>query len=360
MKKRSSIYAFILPLLLFCVLGPSYVDGAQTSQQLLDELNRLPETERHAKLVEGAKKEGTVVWYVAMDRANADDLVKAFEAEYPFIKVNILTGRGTSLLNRIIAEYRAKKYEYDIFNTRSTTLNTLKKAGAIVRYRTPLRKFLRAGFYDDEGYLNGLFATPLVFLFNTQLVQKKNAPQSIEDLFQERWKGKLAMDTQSYDWLAAAIDYYGEEKGKEIGRKLGEQELQVRSGPTLLAQLVSAGEFPVQVDSYHQEAIKLKKAGAPVDYIFPTPYIPVKSLVPVFMASQSPHPHAAGLLADFLLSKKGQSIMHNQGRWVSRKDMDVQGPDDVGDRKTVIPSPDKWGDRYKELVNLYDKLILKK
>jgi iron(III) transport system substrate-binding protein len=222
-----------------------------------------------------------------------------------------------------------------------------------------LREFLRPGFYDEEGYLNGLFATPLVFLFNTKLVPERNAPRSIEDLLREKWKGKLGMDTQSYDWLAAAMDYYGEKNGKEIGQKLGKQNLQLRNGPTLLAQLVSAGEFPVQVDSYHQEATKLKKAGAPVDYVFPSPYIPVKSLVPVFMASRSPNPNAAALLADFLLSKTGQALLAKQGRWVSRKDMPLEGPDDIGDRKTVIPSPDKWGNRYKELVSLYNELIVK-
>ena len=168
------------------------------------------------------------------------------------------------------------------------------------------------------------------------------------------------MDTESYDWLAAAIDYYGEKKGRGIGQKLGDQNLQLRSGPTLLAQLVAAGEFPIQVDCYQQEAIKLKKAGAPVDYIFPKPYIPVKSLVPMFMASHSPNPNAAALLADFLLSKTGQGLLTKQGRWVSRKDMPIEGPDDVGDRKTVIPSPDKWGTRYKELVSLYNELIVKR
>jgi iron(III) transport system substrate-binding protein len=338
---------------------PSWVEAA-APEELLETINALPDAERHARLVDGARKEANVVWYVAMNRENANDLIQAFQAEYPFIKVNALTGRGASLLNRVITEYRAKQYQYDVFNTRSTTLNTLKKAGAIMRYRTPLRKFLRAGFYDEEGFLNGVFATPLVFLFNTKLVQPKDAPESIEDLFRAQWKGKLAIDSESFDWLAAAIDYYGEEKGKDIARRLGNQNLEVRSGPTLIAQLVAAGEFPIEIDAYQHEAIALKKAGAPVNYSFPKPYLPVKSLVPLFMSSRSPNPHAAALLADFLLSKKGQAIMQNHGRWVSRKDMDVQGPDAVGERKTVIPSPQKWGDRYQELVGLYSQLILKK
>jgi len=64
------------------------------------------------------------------------------------LKVNALTGGGGSLLNKVLTEYRARSYLYDVFNTRSMTINTLKKAGAIMRYRTPYRSQLRESFYD--------------------------------------------------------------------------------------------------------------------------------------------------------------------------------------------------------------------
>ena len=67
---------------------------------------------------------------------------------------------------------------------------------------------------------------------------------------------------------------------------------------------------------------------------------------------------AAALMADFLMSKKGQEIMSGHGRWVGYKGITAKGPDDIGDRKVVIPSPDKWGDRYPELIGLYNKLLL--
>ena len=89
------------------------------------------------------------------------------------------------------------------------TINTLKKAGAIMRYRSPYRSALRDGFYDKEGYLNGIFATPLVFIFNTKLVNRKEAPASLDDLLDPKWSGKMAMDDESFDWLAALFDYYG-------------------------------------------------------------------------------------------------------------------------------------------------------
>ncbi len=334
--------------------------AAQTEEKLLDEINQLPEAERQTRLVNGARKEGTVTWYVAMNRAYAQDLINAFEAQYPFVKVNALTGGGGALLNKVLTEYRARSYLYDVFNTRSMTIHTLKKAGAIMRYRSPYRNQLRDSFYDKEGFLNGIFATPLVFIFNTKMVNRKDAPNSIEDLANPRWAGKMAVDDESFDWLAALLDYYGESKGIEIATKIGQQSLHVRRGPTLITQLVAAGEFHLEIDGHHQEAIAKKKAGAPIDYVFPQPFVPVKSLVPIYMASRPPHPHAAGLLADFLMSKKGQDIMYGHGRWVGHKSILGKGPDDIGERKVVIPSAERWGDRYQELIGLYNRVLLRK
>ena len=334
--------------------------SAQSEEKLLEEINQLPETERQTRLVNGAKKEGSVTWYVAMNRAYAQDLINAFEAQYPFLKVNALTGGGGALLNKVLTEYRARSYLYDVFNTRSMTINTLKKAGAIMRYRTPFRSQLRDSFYDKEGFLNGIFATPLVFIFNTKMVSRKEAPSSIEDLANSKWSGKMAVDDESFDWLAALLDHYGESKGIELATRIGQQSLHVRRGPTLITQLVAAGEFHLEIDGHHQEAIAKKKAGAPIDYVFPQPFVPVKSLVPIYMSARPPHPHGAALMADFLMSKKGQDIMYGHGRWMGHKNIAGKGPDDIGDRKVVIPSPEKWGDRYNELIGLYNKLLLRK
>lgn len=359
MRMTVAVGCFLVWLFLALVYPPGGARGAQTDEALLEEINQLAENERQARLIAGAKKEGTATWYVAMNRVYAQELINAFQADYPFLKVNALTASGGGLLNRVLTEHRARSYQYDVFNTRSMTINTLRKAEAIMRYRTPARRFLRDGFYDKEGFFNGLFATPLVLVYNTNLVSRKDAPSSLEELANARWAGKLGMDSESYDWLAAVLDYYGEEKGVELATRIGKQKLNVRRGPTLLTQLVAAGEFAVQIDGHHQEAIAVKKKRAPVDYYFPQPFIPAKSLIPIYMSSHPPHPHAAALLADFLLSKKGQEIMYGQGRWVGHKNVASKGPDDVGDRKLVIPSPEKWGDRYQELIALYNRILMR-
>ncbi|HTN72412.1 MAG TPA: extracellular solute-binding protein [Methylomirabilota bacterium] len=326
--------------------------AAITTEESLANINRLPPAERQATLVREAKKEGSVVWYAAMNREDLRQFTSAFEAEYPFLKVELLTSGPQSLLNRILTEYRAGKYTYDVLNVRSSALYTLKKANAVMRYDTPNRKALRTGFYDKDGYFNGLWASLLVYLFNTPQVSRAQAPKSIEDLLQPKWKGKLGMDKDADDWLAAVMDFYGDDKGKQIARALGAQNLQIRNGRSLVSQLVAAGEFPVQIDAHHHEAVALRKAGAPIDYVFPEPFIPVKAVSAFVLSSRPQHPYGAALLVDFMLSKKGQEIAYRQNRWPAYKELATGGPDDVGNRKTLVPDGDKWGSRYEELVQL--------
>ena len=346
---RSGSWMLGVPL---CFVFQASVVGAATPEEALAKINRLPPAERQAALVKEAKNEKTVVWYAPMNREDLRQFTSGFEAEYPFLKVEVLTSGPQSLLNRILTEHRAGKYNYDTLNIRSSALYTLKKANAIIRYDTPYRRGLRAGFYDKDGYFNGIWASLLVYLFNTKQVGRAQAPKSIDDLLQTQWKGKLGMDQDADDWLAALLDFYGDEKGKQIARSLGGQNLNIRKGRTLVSQLVAAGEFPVQIDAHHHEAVSLRQAGAPIDYIFPEPFIPVKSVSAFVMSSQPPHPHAAALLVDFMLSKKGQELAFRQKRWPAFKELAAGGPDDVGNRNTLVPDADKWGSRYQELVQL--------
>ena len=136
----------VLPLL-FVIQASAAI--AAPAEESLAKINRLPGAERQAALVKEAKNEKSVIWYAPMNREDLRQFTAAFEAEYPFLKVEILTSGPQSLLNRILTEHRAGKYSYDTLNIRSSALYTLKKANAVMRYETPYRKALRAGFYPQ-------------------------------------------------------------------------------------------------------------------------------------------------------------------------------------------------------------------
>src|SRR4051812_11311546 len=68
-----SLRAVVSVAIVIFFMSPLPKLAAQTEEKLFDEINQLPEVERHARLVSGAKKEGTATWYVAMNRAFAQD-----------------------------------------------------------------------------------------------------------------------------------------------------------------------------------------------------------------------------------------------------------------------------------------------
>ena len=348
-------YAGSLTILVFCLL---LVSGrplcAASVEERLDQLNRQPAKERTETLEREARKEGEVVWYAAMASDRATELIRAFESKYSFLKVRFQPGGASRQLDQLLVEHRSKKHRADIINTRRSFVGVMAKNGAIARYRTPLRVSLRDGFTDKEGYVNGIYAQPRVFLFNSRMVPRDKAPKSFEDLLDPQWKDKLGMDTTDYDWIAALIDYYGRSNAVEFAGKLSKQQLNMRRGPTLLAQLAVAGEFPIVIDAFPEEVLQLKNAKAPVDFTFSEPFVAVKTPTTVSISAGAPHPNAAALFVDFLLSKPGQEIMASQGRWVSRNDVGYLV--DLKGKRMQIPSPD-WDDKQVELIKLYNSLF---
>jgi len=327
--------------------------GASVEERL-ELVNRLPEQGRAEMLEKEARKERELVWYAAMASDRAAELIEAFESKYPFLKIRFQPGGAGRQLEQLLIEHRTKKQRADIINTRRSYVGVMAKAGAITRYRTPLRAALRDGFTDKEGFVNGIYAQPRVFLYNTNMIPRDKAPQAFEDLLDRRWKEKLGMDTTDYDWLASLIDYYGRGKALEFAAKLSKQQLNLRRGPTLLAQLAMAGEFPVVIDAFPEEIMQMKNAKAPAEFIFTEPFVAVKTPTTVSIASGAPHPHAAALFVDFLLSKPGQDLMGGQGRWVSRKDGSYFA--ELKDKKMQIPSLE-WDDKQVELIKLYNGIF---
>lgn len=103
-----------------------------------------------------ARKEGEVVWYAAMATDRAGELIKFFEAKYPFLKVRFQPGSAARQMEQLMVEHRSKKQRADIINTRRSFVAVMAKAGAITRYRTPLRAMLGEGFSDKDGWVNGI------------------------------------------------------------------------------------------------------------------------------------------------------------------------------------------------------------
>jgi iron(III) transport system substrate-binding protein len=320
---------------------------------LLGKLNALPPEERQAALVKGAQTERVVEWYATLPVEHSKVLIEAFRQRYPFIEVNYTGAGGGRMVNRVVTEHRAGLNKFDVLGGTSTSHVALMKAGVIARNATPVRKELRDGFMDAEGYRVAPFTYALVIGYNTRALSKEQRPRSYEELLEPKWKNQIGLEAAGYEWLGAMIDTMGEERALAFARKLATQNLRVQQGSSLLVQQMIAGEFNVLIDALHYQLENLKERGAPVDYAIPDPLL-IKDPSGIWLAKYSPHPHAAALLVDFLFTRNAQEIYARQNRLVARKDMEWRFREKLPSRIHVI-SVDKWAPRYNELIGLFDK-----
>src|SRR5438445_3695763 len=221
--------------------------------ELLAELNGKPAPERTKILIEGAQKERVVYYYGSTSLSDTQEVIRGFNQEYPFVEVRFTRLGGASFANRVITEYRANLYDVDVLSLRGTFVPELADKKIIVKYKSPNLPFLRKGFADAEGYLAGVYATGYTMIYNTNRVKPGDVPKSYDDLLNRRWKGRLVMDAEGYDWFAGTIDLWGEAKARGFLKSLTQdQDLKFLTGGshTHMTQLVAAGEHDVLIDGY--------------------------------------------------------------------------------------------------------------
>jgi iron(III) transport system substrate-binding protein len=148
--------------------------------------------------------------------------------------------------------------------------------------------------------------------FNTNMVKREELPKTLAGFTDPKWKGKLGIEAGDAEWMATLFMKWGEKEAMAFFRKLSEMRPEVRKGHVLLAQLVAAGEIPVGLTIYSANAETLKRKGAPIDW---APIEAVARPQGLGISRNAPHPAAALLYADFVLSaEEGQKLYESMGR----------------------------------------------
>ncbi len=341
---RRRIY---VPTILFYVFSTLAQVQAQNTEARLSALESLPLSDRQGRLIEGARSEGEVLIYLNLDVIVAKALTDGFMKKYPFVNPRVARFSGASIIARVENEARAGKLSADIILSGELGILVLIDKGIMARYRSPQRDLYPDGFKDKEGYWHAYLLNLLVPAYNTKLVSKEEVAQRLDDLLRPRWKGKLAMDSQSYFWFGAVLQQMGEEAGLRLMQKLSEQNLRHVRGRRLLTQLVAAGEFDVAVETNLNSVLGLAHQGAPVWFAPLRPLFWRPSFM--FLTRGAPHPYAGALFIDYLLSEEAQRIFVAHDRMPAHpkvtsregqllKGLDVRMPDvlDIGRRYSAI------------------------
>jgi len=242
--------------------------------------------------------------------------------KYPFIKTELVRAGSSKLLNKILAETKAKRYLVDVIQISGFQAYPLKKRNLFLQYVPNESRVYQKGFKDPDGHWTSLYLLPYVMGYNTRLLSPSDIPDTYEGFLDPKWKGKkIGFDTQEVEWFANMLEIMGKEKGLEFMRKFSAQNLAYRLGHTLIAQLVIAGEFPIAT-VYPQGVEEKKKLGAPIEWVGTKPVIVKLSAIGIY--SHAPNPNAAKLYIDFSLSREGQMIIKSLGRVPARPDVEVE------------------------------------
>ena len=309
--------------------------------------------DRQQKLVEGAKKEGTVSVYTSAQTTDFNILVTAFEKKYG-VKAVIWRSGSEDIVTRTIQENRANRFTVDIVETNGPELESLHRENVLQLVKSPYLADLIAPAILPHGEWTGSRLNVFVQAYNTKLVKKADLPKTWEELAHPKWKGKLGIEQEDSDWLAGIFTDIGDARGRKVFKDIVTANgISARKGHTLLTQLVVSGEVPLALTIYNYKAEQLKTRGAPIDWFIIGNAIARPNGVAV--ARKAPHPHAAVLFYDFELSPEGQQIIANLEFVPTSKKIDTplnKLPMKFVDAKIAIDEYDKWKMLYRQLFGI--------
>jgi iron(III) transport system substrate-binding protein len=268
--------------------------------------------DREQKLIEGAMREGQVVLYSALIvNQMLRPLAAAFSKKYPFVKMTYWRADSEELLPKISAEARAGNVVADVFEGSGGGAE-LVAAGFTQPFYSPSLADFPEAYRDPTGNLAPTRLSYFSIAYNTKQVPADKVPKTYQDLLDPQWKGRMAWPyatTGRYLFLISLRLAWGEEKAMAYFKRLAEQKIiNFASGSArTLVDRVIAGEYPIAINIYAHHPLISAAKGAPVNaqLLDPVP----SAAGTISLIKNAPHPNAAMLLLDFILSREGQKIL---------------------------------------------------
>jgi iron(III) transport system substrate-binding protein len=306
----------LLPWLMIAVSligsSPRSLSAQAKKPSTLSELVTYTGADREQILVEGAKAEGKVVWYTSLAGSSYRELAQGFEKKYPGIKVDVYRAASNELMAKITAEANARQYLVDTIETTLPLLKSLREDGLLAVYKSPhLAKYpARAKESGGNGlYYWGINRESFIGVgFNPNLIAASAVPKNFDGLLNPQLKGKMGMTTSETGvrMMGAMLKF----KGEEFVRKLKAQDISLQSiSGRAMADMAISGEVPISPSIFRDHAMESKLKGAPINWV-PMEAVPTNAGATAIIY-QAPHPHAAVLMADFILSPEGQKILED-------------------------------------------------
>jgi len=336
--------AFLAALCLSLAAFPAAAQPAKN-----DDVYRYAGADREARLLSRAKQEGSVVLYTSLAPTESKPLAEAFEKKYG-VKVELWRALSDKVLQRVVTEGQANRHTVDVVETNGPEMEAIAQEKLLAEVNSPFIADL-----PQDGIPSHRLWYPdrlnfFVVGYNTQKVKREELPKTYDGFLDPRWKGRIGLEATDSEWMAALVHTMGEAKGMDFMRKLAAMKPDMRKGHVLFAQLISSGEVPVGLTMYQANIESLKQKGGPIDYV------PVQPVVArpqgIGVAKAAPHPAAALLFLDFVLSPEGQKMYESMGRVPASTKVKSRlndFPFVMTDPGTILRESQKWDDLWNQL-----------
>ncbi|MCQ3938368.1 MAG: ABC transporter substrate-binding protein [Chloroflexi bacterium] len=267
---------------------------------------------------EAVEVSGDLVIYSGRSEPLLQPVIDAFRAQYPNVNVLLKAGSNSELANALIEE--KGNPQADVFiTTELFTVQSLAPEGVFQAYAPAGVENIPAGFIGEGNLWTGLTRRARVIMYNQDLVSEEEAPASIFDLVDPKWKGQIAAAGSTNGGMQAQIaamqQLLGDEATEQWLNGLIANEVTFFGGHTDVRKAVGAGEFKIGLVNHYYYHLQLAETGN-VGVVYPDQGEGEIGLITNATAAAvvngAPHPEAAQAFLDFLVSAEGQKLFAEQ------------------------------------------------
>jgi len=278
------------------------------------------------QLYNAAKKEGTVVIRGPSDPIIYQKAQERLNKEYPGIKIDHFESLPEPVVQNLITESQAgKPSTVDIVQSGSLrAVRPLIDRDMLVAYPGWEKDFGLDAVYAGHRFV-GNYNLTLPIAYNSKLVSAQDAPKTWEDPADGKWKGRKIIVEARLVPFAMLGSEIGKAKAIELAKKLLAQDPIIVQGGTTVLNALAGGQAPVAVGLYGYAVDKLKKKGAPIEWVPVSPLPLLTSALGV--VKTAPHPNAAKFFAGWLGTIEGQKIIYEYSGQATLVGKNAYGPE---------------------------------
>jgi iron(III) transport system substrate-binding protein len=336
----------------FAVLAALIVD-ADAQPSGVEAIANHAGLDRQKMLEEGARREGSLLVYTTGTQIKP--LIDRFEQKYPYVRVELGRASSADTARKVVEEYRAGYHKVDAFELASHGLVVPRDENILQPFRSPELAAFAADAVESGRHWVVVRESYTGIGFNTKLLPPEQAPKTYQDLLDPQWKGRMAISgvsTTAINWVGTMLIA----QGRDFVRKLGAQNIRVYNlTGRALANLMTAGEVVLSPTIYNSHVAASAKKGAPLGWFAPGP-VPVTDSG-VAVARKAPHPHAAMLFVDFLMSKESQALYQQLGYDSPRSDAAGAG---AKLQRLYLTNRPNYIREYEDWAKLYQDVFLRR